>query len=104
MKSEGLPHAQMARLFAGGLPEDQLQATLKRVQSRGNSARTAMPGLAERLEHIGHRKPLLPKPLSVTAGRFYLGGAYDGCIDLVDRRAQKKVRSKVIRECGAETR
>ncbi len=104
VKREALPHAQMAQLFANGLPADQLPATLKRVQSRGRNLRTAMPGLAQRLDVIGHCKPLLPKALSVTAARFYLGGACDACIELVDRRAQKKVRSKVIRECGAEAR
>ena len=104
VKREALPHAQMAQLFANGLPADQLQATLKRVQSRRRNLRSAMPGLAQRLDVIGHHKPLLPKALSVTAARFYLGGACDACIELVDRRAQKKVRSKVIRECCAEAR
>lgn len=104
VKPEALPHAQMARLFAAGLPEEQLQATLKRIESRGRNPRTARPGLVERLDCIGHRKPLLPKALSVSAARFYLGGACDACIELVDRRAQRKLRTKVIRECGAEAR
>jgi hypothetical protein len=104
VKPEALPHAQMAKLFADGLPEEQLPAMLKRVEGRGRNHRTAMPGLSERLEYIGHRRPLLPKPLSVTAARFYLGGACESCIELVDRRAQRKLRSKVIRECGAEAR
>lgn len=102
VKPETQPHAQMAELFTGGLSEQQLQATLERVQRRGMRPRSVMPALADRLEHIGHHKVLLPKALSVTAARFYLGGACDGCIDVVDRRTQRKVRSKVIRECGAE--
>jgi len=104
VKREALPHAQMAKLFTAGLPADQLQATLERIESRGKNPRTAMPGLAERLDCIGHREPLVPRALSVTAARFYLGGACDACIEMVDRRAQRKVRSKVIRECGAEAR
>jgi uncharacterized ParB-like nuclease family protein len=104
VKPDMLPHAQMAKLFAAGLPEDQIQAILRRVESKDSTPRSAMPGLSERLEHIGHRQPVLPKALAVTAARFYLGRACESCIELVDRRAQRKVRSKVIRECGAEAR
>ena len=103
-KADGLPHAQMARLFAAGLPQEVLNATLQRVERRRPNARSTMPGLNERLDHIGYRKALLPKALSVSAARFYLGGACDACIELVDRRAQRKVRSKVIRECTQEAR
>jgi len=104
VKADGLPHAQMAKLFAGGLPEELLRDILARVERKRVNARSTMPGLSERLDHIGYRRALLPKALSVTAARFYLGGACDGCIELVDRRAQRKVRSKVIRECSAEAR
>jgi len=104
VRAEGLPHAQMAKLFAGGLPEELLQDILARVERKRPNARSTMPALSERLDHIGYRKPLLPKALAVTAARFYLGGACDACIELVDGRAQRKVRSKVIRECSAEAR
>ncbi len=104
VKPDVLPHAQMAELFAAGLPEDEVQALLRQVAKRRTRSRCVMPSLLQRLDHIGHREPLLPKSLSVTAARFYLGGACDKCTEVVDRRAQKKVRSKVIRQCMDESR
>ena len=59
VKREALPHAQMAQLFANGLPADQLQATLKRVQSRRRNVRSAMPGLAQRLALPGFQEAQL---------------------------------------------
>jgi hypothetical protein len=103
VKPDALPHAKMAQLFAGGLSEQCLLATLEQVRKRPTAPRAAMPDLATRLEHIGHRKALLPKALAVSAAGFYLGGAVEGCIQVVDRRAQKKVRSKVIKKCSGES-
>jgi hypothetical protein len=102
VRSDALPHARMAKLFAEGLPDAQIRATLERIEKQGASARSAIPSLSERLDNIGHRKPLLPESVSVTAARFYLGGACDKCIEIVDRRALRKLRSRVIRECSAE--
>jgi len=96
-KPESLPHAGMAKVFENGLPDDDIQATLKRIKKAKNDRRSASPSLADRLENIGHLKPLLPKPLPVTAARFYLGSAYDRCIEVIDKRSVQKVRSKVIK-------
>lgn len=99
-RTESLPHAGMARVFEGGLSDDDVQAALKCVDKAKKNRRNAVPSLADRLENIGHRKPLLPKPLPVTAARFYLGGAYDRCIEVIDKRSVEKVRSKVIKASG----
>ena len=80
----------MAEVFEGGLPENDIQTELKRI-NRG-----------ERLDNIGHQKPLLPKPLSVTAARFYLGSACDTCIELIDKRSLDKLRSEVIKDCSSK--
>ncbi len=96
-KSESLPHAGMAKVFENGLSDDDVKATLEQVKKRKRDRKSAMPSLADRLENIGHQKPLLPKPLPVTAARFYLGGAYDRCIEVIDKRSVQKVRSKVIK-------
>ncbi len=99
-RPESLPHAGMAKVFEHGLSDDDVQATLERVKKGKKDRRSAMPSLADRLENIGHRKPLLPRPLPVTAARFYLGGAYDRCIEVIDKRSVQKVRSKVIKGFG----
>ncbi|HHH43404.1 MAG TPA: hypothetical protein ENK49_04630 [Gammaproteobacteria bacterium] len=100
--SRGLsPHADMAKVFEHGLPDEVVQGTLQQVSRKKADRRSAIPPLAERLENIGHRKPLLPRPMSVTAARFYLGGAFDRCIEVIDKRAAQKVRSKVIKVFGS---
>jgi hypothetical protein len=45
---------------------------------------------------MGHRKPLLPKPLAVSAAQFYLGTAWDQYVRLVDKRSCEKVRARLI--------
>jgi len=99
-RPESLPHAGMAKVFEHGLSDDDVEATLERVKKKKKDGRSAIPPLADRLENIGHRKPLLPRPLPVTAARFYLGGAYDRCIEVIDKRSVQKVRSKVIKAFG----
>ncbi len=99
-RHESLPHAGIAKVFEHGLSNDDVQTMLERVNKRKKDRKSAMPSLAERLENIGHRKPMLPKPLPVTAARFYLGGAYDRCIEVIDKRSVQKVRSKVIKAFG----
>ena len=100
-RPESLPHAGMAKVFEHGLSDDDVKATLERVKKKKKDGRSAIPPLADRLENIGHRKPLLPRPLPVTAARFYLGGAYDRCIEVIDKRSVQKVRSKVIKAFGS---
>jgi hypothetical protein len=99
-RSESLPHAGIAKVFEQGLSDDDIQATLEHVKKAKKDRRSAIPSLADRLENIGHQKPLLPRPLPVTAARFYLGGAYDRCIEVIDKRSVQKVRSKVIKTFG----
>lgn len=99
-RPESLPHAGIAKVFEKGLSDEVVQATLERVNKVKNDRKSAVPALADRLENIGHRKPLLPKPLPVTAARFYLGGAYERCIEVIDKRSVQKVRSKVIKTYG----
>jgi hypothetical protein len=101
VKPVKLPHARMAELFQGGLPADELDAMLKRIAKRRSNPKSTLPSLSERLNNMGHRKPLLPKPLAVTAAQFYLGGACDRYIELVDKRSSQKVRSNVIKQAGA---
>jgi hypothetical protein len=99
-KPESLPHAGIAKVFEHGLSDDNIKATLARVEKSKKNLKSAVPSLAERLENIGHQKAMLPKPLPVTAARFYLGGAYDRCIEVIDKRSVQKVRSKVIKSYG----
>ena len=95
------PHADMERVFAGGLSEQQAQEELERIERGGGIRRSTMPLLLERLDSIGHLKPSLPRPLSVSAARFYLGSACDKCIAIIDKRSLDKLRSEVIKDCGA---
>lgn len=103
-RPETLPHAQMAKLFAGGLTEEQLRTTLQQIEKETPNATSAAPSLAERLDNIGHQSPTLPEPLSITAGRFYLGGALKYCIEIVDRRTVQKLRGTVDDTRSAATR
>ena len=98
------PHAGMAKVFEGGLSGDEVQAQLKRVKRGGEIRKSAMPPLTDRLENIGYQEPLLPKPLPVTAARFYLGNACDTCIEVIDKRSLSKLRSEVIKDFGSEDR
>ncbi len=100
-RPESLPHAGMAKIFEHGLSDDDIKATLERVKKKKKDGKSAMPPLVDRLENIGHQKPLLPRPLPLTAARFYLGGAYDRCIEVIDKRSAQKVRSKVIKAFGS---
>jgi len=98
------PHAGMAKLFAGGLPKEDIEATVRRIKSGKEVRKSAVPPLADRLENIGHERPLPPKPLSVTAASYYLGSAADKCIEVIDKRSLSKLRSEVIRDLGSEDR
>ena len=100
-RSGSPPHAGMAKVFEQGLPDEAVQEILAQITGKKTDRGSAVPALNERLESIGHRKPLLPKPVMVTAARFYLGGAYDRCIAVIDKRAMQKVRSKVIQVYGS---
>lgn len=97
-KSETLPHEGMAKIFEDGLSEEEIQAAWKRVEKGRANRNSSMPALMDRLENIGYQKPLFPKALSVTAARFYLGGACDSCIEVIDKRSVKKVRTRVIQD------
>ena len=98
------PHAGMAKVFEGGLSGGEVQAQLKRVKRGGEIRKSAMPPLTDRLDNIGYQEPLLPKPLPVTAARFYLGSACDTCIEVIDKRSLSKLRSEVIKDSGSEDR
>ena len=98
------PHAGMAEVFEGGLSADEVQAQLKSIKRGGETRKSTMPPLADRLNHIGYQKPLLPKPLSVTAAQFYLGSACNTCIEIIDKRSLNKLRSEVIKDFSSEDR
>ena len=98
------PHAGMAKVFEGGLSENEIEAELKRIKRGGEIRKSTMPSLAERLDNIGYQKTLLPKPLPVTAARFYLGSACDKCIEVIDKRSLNKLRSEVIKDSSLEDR
>jgi hypothetical protein len=100
-RPETLPHAQMANLFARGLGEEQLRSTLEQIEKESADATSAVPSLAERLENIGHQSPSLPEPLSITAGRFYVGAALKYCIEVVDRHTVQKLRGAADAGRGA---
>ncbi len=95
------PHAEMEKVFAGDLSDQEVQEELKRIEKGGEVRRTTMPLLRERLESICNQKIVPPSPLSVTAARFYLGNACDQCIAIVDKRSLDKLRSEVIKDCSA---
>jgi hypothetical protein len=86
----------MAELFRSGLPAEDMAVQLKRVAARRSNPGSTMPSLTERLDNVGHRKPLAPKPMSVSAAQFYLGNACEQCIKVIDKRSCQKVREKVI--------
>ncbi|MGI9320616.1 MAG: hypothetical protein ACR2O5_04325 [Thiogranum sp.] len=98
------PHAGMAKVFQGGLSGDEVQAQLERIKRGGDIRKSAMPRLLDRLDNIGYQEPLLPKPLSVSAARFYLGSACDTCMEVIDKRSVSKLRSEVIKDFGSEDR
>lgn len=101
MKKHRQPHVYMAGIFEAGLPADEMRSLLKRVSRKRSNPKSIVPSLAERLANLAQRSPLLPKPVSVSAARFYLGGMYERCIEIVDKHASQKVRSTVIRKAGA---
>lgn len=104
MKSEKMPHARMAELFQGGLPAEEMDLLLKRVATKRSNPESTMPSLSERLDNMAHRKPLPPKPISISAAQFYLGNACDQCIQLIDKRSCQKIRAKVIEQAHLKGR
>jgi hypothetical protein len=96
MKPVTTPHARMAERFRHGLPAHEMQALLRRAMARRSSLRSAVPSLPQRLENMGHRQPLRPKPLAVSAAQFYLGTAWEQYVRLVDKRSCEKVRARLI--------
>jgi hypothetical protein len=100
VKPETMPHARMAELFKGGLGAEDVATQLKRVAAKRSNPKSTMPSLTERLANMGHRKPLPSKPISVSAAQFYLGNAYEQCVELIDKRSCKKIRAKVIRHAN----
>lgn len=104
IKQEQMPHARMAELFKEGLDPQQTDTLLKRVAARRSNPKSTTPSLSERLDNIGHRRPLPLKTLSVSAAQFYLGSACEQCIKLLDKRARQKIRAKVIRHANKSSR
>jgi hypothetical protein len=104
MKPERMPHARMAELFQGGLPAKETGVLLKRVAAKRSNPESTMPSLSERLENMGHRKPLPLKPMTVSAAQFYLGNACEQCIKLIDKRSCQKVRAEVIKQANQRGR
>lgn len=104
MKPDKMPHARMAELFRGGLSAEETDAVLKRVTARRSNSQSTTPSLSERLDNIGHRKPLPPKPMTVSAAQFYLGNACEQCIKVIDKRSSQKVRAKVIKQANQKGR
>lgn len=100
MKQDKRPHAYMAEVFEAGLPHEQMRGLMKQVSTRRSNPNSTLPSLAERLANLAHREPLMPKPLAVSAARFFLGSLYAQCIEILDRRSSKKVRSEIIRQAG----
>jgi hypothetical protein len=100
MKPVTTPHARMADQFRPGLPADETSHLLRRVMARRSSLRSTMPSLPERLDNMGHGKPLLPEPLAVSAAQFYLGTAWEQYVRLVDKRSCEKVRARLISNTG----
>jgi len=98
------PHAGMEKVFEGGLSENEIQDQFTRIKNGGETRKSTMPSLMDRLDNIGYQKALLPKPLSVTAARFYLGSACDTCIEVIDKRSLNKLRSEVIKDVSSEDR
>ncbi len=98
------PHAGMEKVFEGGLSENEIQDQFTRIKNGGETRKSTMPSLMDRLDNIGYQKTLLPKPLSVTAARFYLGSACDTCIEVIDKRSLNKLRSEVIKDFSSEDR
>ncbi|MGB5340236.1 MAG: hypothetical protein WBO06_14220 [Gammaproteobacteria bacterium] len=104
LKPENMSHARMAQLFQGGLPTEDMAVRLKRVAAKRSNPKSIMPSLSERLDNMGQRKPLPPKPMAVSAAQFYLGNACEQYIELIDKRSRQKIRSKVIKQANQRGR
>ncbi len=104
MKPENMAHARMAQLFQSGLPAEEVAVLLKRAAAKRSNPESTMPSLSERLSNMGQRKPLPPKPMSVSAAQFYLGDACEQSIEMIDKRSCKKIRAKVIKRANRSGR
>jgi hypothetical protein len=100
MNPENMAHARMAQLFQDGLPEKEMAVLLKRATAKRSNPKSTTPSLSERLNNMGQRKPLPPKPMPTSAAQFYLGSACEQTIELVDKRSCKKIRAKVIKQAN----
>jgi hypothetical protein len=103
-RPETMPHARMAQLFQNGLPATETEAFVKRAAGKRSNPASTMPSLCERLRNMGHRKPLAPKSIAVSAAQFYLGKACEQCVQMIDKRSSRKVRAKVIKQAGRNSR
>lgn len=100
MRQDKQPHACMAEIFEKGLPQETMEALMKRVARKRSNPKSIVPSLSERLANLEQRKPLMPKPMTVSAARFYLGSLYERCLEMVDKRSSQKVRNAIIRQAG----
>ena len=104
MNPENMAHARMAELFKGGLPAEEVDGLLKRAAAKRSNPESTVPSLSERLNNMGQRKPLPPKPMAVSAAQYYLGDACEQSIAMIDKRASQKVRAKVIKRANKRGR
>ena len=103
-RSKTTPHAAMAKVFENGLSEEEIRTLSTRIEKGGEIRKSTMPSLADRLENIGYHNLVPPKPLSVSAARYYLGSACDACIEVIDKHSLNKLRSEVIKDISSEDR
>lgn len=101
-KQETRPHADMAKAFTAGLSDEDTQLALRWAKKEGRNRGSVMPSLEERLDNIGYLEASLTQSMPVTAAQFYLGNACDKCIEIIDKRTLKKLRSKVIHEMSSK--
>lgn len=83
------PYASMGKVIAGGMDRAFIQQAL--ADAVGEPGDAATPGLGTRLEHLGFRKPLPPRPLKTFAAAEAIAPAsLVGIIREFDRRWVKR--------------
>ena len=89
-----LPYAQMTKVIKTGISNTEISEVLQRALKIDFNAKSMNPSLTNRLNHLGHSKPLPPKRLTQTAADYYLGNASEQVIQLFDKHWLKKLATQ----------
>jgi hypothetical protein len=81
-----LPHGKMVDVVRNTLKKEVYTRFLAEVPDKPEDYKSSYPALTERVQNLGHYKPLFPSHISETAAECYLDNKLEKIIELMDEK------------------